>query len=63
MLTLLRDQQPLKMLDNPLYRFAVPFRRNRASAGGWLLGSVAMSSLVPIMTVAGRSVLSRRVRR
>ena len=35
---------------------------NRASAGGSLLGSGPMSSLVPIVMVSGRSVLSRRVR-
>ena len=34
---------------------------NRASAGGSLLGSVPMSSLVPMVMVSGRSVLSRRV--
>jgi hypothetical protein len=35
---------------------------NRASAGGSLPGLVPMSSLVPIVMVSGRSVLSRRVK-
>jgi len=35
---------------------------NRASAGGRLLGSVPISSFVPIVMVSGRSVLSRRVK-
>ncbi len=35
---------------------------NRVSAGGSLLGSVPMSSFVPMVMVSGRSVLSRRVR-
>ena len=35
---------------------------NRASAGGSLRGSVPMSSLVPIVMVSGRSVLSRSAR-
>ena len=34
----------------------------RASAGGSFLGSVPINSLVPIVTVSGRSVLSRKVR-
>ncbi len=34
---------------------------NRFKAGGSLLGSVPISSLVPIVTVSGRSVLSRKV--
>lgn len=34
---------------------------NRAKAGGSLLGSVPMSSFVPMAMVSGRSVLSRRV--
>src|SRR3990167_3179500 len=35
---------------------------NRARAGGSLLGSVPINSLVPMVMVSGRSVLSRRVR-
>ena len=35
---------------------------NRASAGGSLLGSVPISSFVPIVMVSGRSVLSRSVK-
>ena len=35
---------------------------NRACAGGSLLGSVPMSSFVPIVMVSGRSVLSRSAR-
>ena len=34
---------------------------NRASAGESLLGSVPMSSFVPIVMVSGRSVVSRRL--
>ena len=34
----------------------------RARAGGSLRGSVPINSLVPIVTVSGRSVLSRKVR-
>ena len=47
-------QQPFQMLDHPLYRMAVPFRRdrafshwpaiNRASAGGSLAGERFSSS-------------------
>jgi hypothetical protein len=64
-----RDKQPFQTLDDPLCGFAVPFRKDRAffycpsisraSAGGSLLGSVPMSSFVPIVMVSGRSVLSR----
>ena len=69
---LLTYQQSFQMLDNPLCRFAVPFRRDRAffpvpchqsrQCGRQLAGSVPISSFVPIVMVSGRSVLSRRVR-
>jgi hypothetical protein len=65
-------QQSFKVLDDPPCCLAIPFGRNRAfshcpaiiraSAGGSLLGSVPMSSFVPILIVSGRSVLSRRVK-
>ncbi len=56
------------MCDDSLGRLAVPFGGiapffhwpaiTRARAGGSLRGSVPINSLVPIVTVSGRSVLS-----
>ena len=68
------SQHVFETLDYPFRRFAVPFlwdraflplpgpAINRVSAGGSLVGSVPINSLVPMALVSGRSVLSRRVR-